>query len=241
MSHTHFSPSSLRRDMPRPEAEQRMLIVTAVDAERDAVLRGLAISESVGIDVIAAGVGPASAAAGTAIALAAAKSTYSLVISAGIGGGFTARVDVGGLVLADSIVSADLGAESQDNFISLDALGFGSASAIVSKEWNELLLRSLRKDGLMAVTGPIITVSTATGSAKTAELRERIVPGAAAEGMEGYGVAIAANRLGVPVTELRAISNAVGPRDRAAWRIGDALQALEAASRAISGAIHRRL
>ncbi|MNC74854.1 Futalosine hydrolase [compost metagenome] len=29
--------------------------------------------------------------------------------------------------------------------------------------------------------------------------------------------------------EVRGISNAVGPRDRAAWRIGEALQALEEA------------
>ncbi|NEC74872.1 futalosine hydrolase, partial [Streptomyces rochei] len=31
---------------------------------------------------------------------------------------------------------------------------------------------------------------------------------------------------GVPVLELRAVSNPVGPRDRAAWRVGDALAAL---------------
>ncbi|AXI87702.1 futalosine hydrolase, partial [Streptomyces sp. ETH9427] len=31
---------------------------------------------------------------------------------------------------------------------------------------------------------------------------------------------------GVPVLEVRAVSNPVGPRDRAAWRIGDALNAL---------------
>ncbi|CAO0837172.1 Futalosine hydrolase [Streptomyces microflavus] len=30
----------------------------------------------------------------------------------------------------------------------------------------------------------------------------------------------------MPVLELRAVSNTVGPRDRAAWRIGDALAAL---------------
>ncbi|WP_442950188.1 phosphorylase family protein, partial [Paenibacillus sp. 1-18] len=50
-----------------------------------------------------------------------------------------------------------------------------------------------------------------------------------AEAMEGYGVAVAANKLGLPVMEIRTISNAVGPRDRAAWRIKEALQALEAA------------
>ncbi|MYS28400.1 futalosine hydrolase, partial [Streptomyces sp. SID7804] len=44
--------------------------------------------------------------------------------------------------------------------------------------------------------------------------------------MEGFGVAEAAAAHGVPVLEVRAVSNPVGPRDRAAWRIGDALDAL---------------
>ncbi|MEC0122600.1 futalosine hydrolase, partial [Paenibacillus apiarius] len=56
------------------------------------------------------------------------------------------------------------------------------------------------------------------------------VPGAAAEAMEGYGVAVAAQACGVPVLELRSVSNAVGPRNRDAWRIPEALKALEAAS-----------
>ncbi|MFC4812241.1 hypothetical protein ACFPB1_23485, partial [Paenibacillus sp. GCM10023250] len=47
----------------------RVLIVTAVDAEREAVLRGLGSDRR--FDVVAAGVGPAAAAAGTAFALAA--------------------------------------------------------------------------------------------------------------------------------------------------------------------------
>ncbi|NEE34633.1 futalosine hydrolase, partial [Streptomyces sp. SID7982] len=51
-------------------------------------------------------------------------------------------------------------------------------------------------------------------------------PGALAEAMEGFGVAEAAARAEVPVLEVRAVSNAVGPRDRDAWRIGDALAAL---------------
>lgn len=56
------------------------------------------------------------------------------------------------------------------------------------------------------------------------------MPGATAEGMEGFGVAAAALDSGVPILEIRAISNAVGPRDRTAWRIQEALDALEAAS-----------
>ncbi|MFD0590434.1 futalosine hydrolase [Paenibacillus sp. GCM10027627] len=218
------------------DENKRILIVTAVEAERDAVRRGLeqAGAANKGIDAIAVGVGPAAAAAGTAAALALASIPYAAVISAGIGGGFAERVQVGGLVLATSIVAADLGAESPDGFISLDELGFGTAAAPVSDVWNVQIGRALTASGISAVHAPIITVTTATGTAHTAALREKVVPGAAAEGMEGHGVAAAAARMGVPATELRAISNPVGPRDRAAWRIGDALKALEAASRALA-------
>jgi futalosine hydrolase len=52
--------------------------------------------------------------------------------------------------------------------------------------------------------------------------------------MEGFGVATAAALAGVPFAELRAISNTVGPRDRAAWRIPQALAALTSATAAIA-------
>ncbi len=47
--------------------------------------------------------------------------------------------------------------------------------------------------------------------------------------MEGFGVAEAAAAHGTPVLEIRTVSNAVGPRDRSAWRIGEALTALQEA------------
>lgn len=79
-----------------------------------------------------------------------------------------------------------------------------------------------------ARAGAVLTVSTVTGTAaRAAALRTRH-PTALAEAMEGFGVAEAAGAHGVPVLEIRAVSNPVGPRDRAAWRIGDALAALTA-------------
>jgi hypothetical protein len=39
-------------------------------------------------------------------------------------------------------------------------------------------------------------------------------------------VSASATRAGLPVLEVRTVSNAVGPRDRAAWRIPEALRAL---------------
>jgi futalosine hydrolase len=83
-----------------------------------------------------------------------------------------------------------------------------------------------------AVVGDVLTVSTVTGTApRTTDLLARH-PDAVAEAMEGFGVATAAALAGVPYAELRTISNPVGPRDRDAWRIREALDALgEAAAR----------
>ncbi|MDF2835768.1 MAG: futalosine nucleosidase, partial [Paenibacillus sp.] len=217
------------------ERSLAVLVVTAVDAERDAVLRGIAdaaIASCVRFDVIAAGVGPAYAAASTAAALA--RGEYDLVVSAGIGGGFPGVAEIGSLVVADEIVAADLGAETADGQLTLDELGFGTSRAPVDAEWSARFYAALASAGLDTSCGPILTVSLATGRAETMELRRSLVPGAAAEGMEGYGVAVAAAGFGIACAELRAISNAVGPRDRSTWRIGDALRALENAFRAIA-------
>lgn len=210
---------------------KHVLIITAVDAERDAVLRGL--EGLTNVEVIAAGVGSAAAAARTAAAIAAAPVAFDLVISAGIGGGFARRADIGSLVIADLIVAADLGAETQDGFLSVDELGFGSARIAVSSEWSARLHDAIHSAGLSVCSAPIVTVTTATGTAETTAALALRISGAAAEAMEGHGVATAASIFDIPVAEIRAISNAVGPRDRSAWRIGEALASLEAASKAI--------
>ncbi|MFI6848727.1 futalosine hydrolase [Kitasatospora sp. NBC_00085] len=221
----------------------RLLVVVAVAAEAEAVLRGLggaarslplpggelhrAVHPSgVTVDVLAGGVGPAAAAAAASAALAAHR--YDAAVSAGIGGGFAPQAPVGATVLADAIVAADLGAETQDGFTDVTELGFGTvrhtpAPAAVA----------LAAEALGAVTGTVLTVSTVTGSAGRAAALTARHPGAVAEAMEGFGVAEAAARHGVPAFELRTVSNPVGPRDRAAWRIGEALAALERAFAAL--------
>jgi futalosine hydrolase len=198
-------------------ASFRILVATAVPAERDAVAR--AFTHDSRVDVIAAGVGPAAAAAATATALAGAS--YGLVVSAGIAGGFQPEAPVGSLVIADEITVADLGAETPDGFVPVTELGFG---AVTHRPPNALVRDLAAATG--ARTGAVLTVSTVTGTAARAtELRARH-PRALAEAMEGFGVAEAAAAHGIPVLELRAVSNPVGPRDRTAWRIGDALAAL---------------
>ncbi|MEU8606211.1 futalosine hydrolase [Streptomyces parvulus] len=216
----------------------RVLVATAVPAERDAVARAfpapaaetalpgaalLRVPDG-GPDLLAAGVGPALAAASTAAALTAAALAgvpYGLVVSAGIGGGFPPHAPVGSLVVADAITAADLGAETADGFLPVTDLGFGTVTHCPPPA---LVRAAATATG--ARPGTVLTGSTVTGTAERAALLRARHPDALAEAMEGFGVAEAAAAQGVPVLELRAVSNPVGPRDRAAWRIGEALAAL---------------
>ncbi|MFD3790652.1 futalosine hydrolase [Streptomyces cyaneofuscatus] len=212
----------------------RVLVVTAVPVERDAVTRafggtpevltvpGAELHRSGAFDVLAGGAGPAAAAAAAAFALASsAPHPYGLVVSAGIGGGFAPAAPLGSLVVASDIVAADLGAETPDGFLPVTVLGFGRDRFVPPPA----LVREVAA-ATGAAPGPVLTVSTVTGTAARTAALLAAHPGALAEAMEGFGVAEAAERAGVPVLELRAVSNTVGPRDRAAWRIGDALAAL---------------
>lgn len=206
--------------------EKKVLIMTSVSAERDAVLRGLGSSDR--FDVVLAGVGPAAAAASTATVLA--RGNYDVVVNMGIGGGFVGQAEVGSLVVASEIIAADLGAQTPDGFCSMDELGFGTTRFSVDADLSSQVADALQRAGLPVKRGPILTVSTVTGTEATATELSKRVPGASIEAMEGYGVATAADYHRVPVLEIRSVSNPVGPRDRAAWRIQDALQRLEEAS-----------
>jgi futalosine hydrolase len=214
----------------------RLLIVTAVEAEAEAVRAGVLASgfDPGSVVVVPVGVGPAAAAAGTARLLAlaeAARVPYRAVVSAGIAGGFPGRAAVGATVLGARTIAADLGAESPDGFLPVDQLGFGRSLL----DADPALLKHLVTALPAAVVGDILTLATVTGSARTAAALQTRHPQAVAEAMEGYGVACAAQTAGVPFAELRTVSNPIGPRDRAAWRLREAFSALTEAATAACG------
>lgn len=215
----------------------RILVIAAVEAEREAIVRGLGGDSRFDVRTSGAGVGMAAATAGAALA----SGGYTLAVSAGIGGGFPGQAPVGSVVIADAIIAADLGAETPEGFRTAQELGFGGNRLSAHTELAAKLQAVLaeRFPGRCVRTGQVLTVSTATGSAATTAAWESRHPGAAAEAMEGYGVACAASLFALPCMEVRAISNAVGPRDRAAWRIGEALQALEEAFKAFRELLDR--
>lgn len=220
-----------------------LLAVTAVDAELAAVVRdlgpagpcrvgpydGVALRTAAGeLVVVAGGVGMAAAAAAAATGLALLPGCAA-VLCLGIAGGFDGRAAPGDVVVATEMVGADLGAwspaspESPGGFLTLAELALGETVLPAGPGAAALAARA------GGVAGPILTVAAVTGSDERAgELARRW--GACAEAMEGFGVAVAARPYGRPVYEVRAISNACGRRDRAAWDVPGALDALSRAS-----------
>ncbi|WP_275411743.1 futalosine hydrolase [Winogradskya humida] len=127
--------------------------------------------------------------------------------------------------------STEPSAASGRGFIPIEELGFGSS--VVAAD--AALLKMLSSALPYAVVGDVLTLATVTGTAATAAALQARFPDAVAEAMEGYGVAIAAQAAGLPFVELRTISNPIGPRDRAAWRVREAFSALTEAARKACG------
>jgi futalosine hydrolase len=235
-----------------------VLVVTAVEAERDAAVAKLARSEPIelggyhgislptaagALHAFHAGVGPVAAAATTTMLLALGPE-YELVVSAGIAGGFVGRAEVGDVVWADQVIAADQGVVTDDGFLSLRELGLpGNGGYAIG----DLGYRARLSAGSFRLRGgDVLTLSSMTGTAeRAAELAVRY-PRAVAEAMEGYGVVEATRRdyqrseRDVPFAEVRAISNIIGRRDRSTWNIPRAFDALaEAMSLLLSAPLTR--
>jgi len=220
----------------------RALVIVAVNEELDAVLgsrerasidgpaQGCCTTTPAGeLVVVVGGVGMAAAAAVTAVLLA--RSSYDVVISAGIAGGFDAA-PIGSAVVAHTAIAADFGLQTEDAFVSIAALGYGVDRYDVEPRWADAIAARVLSAGLPLVRGDVATVATITGTAAGATRIGR--DGAVAEAMEGFAVATAAAMFSVPFAEVRTVSNAVGARDVSAWRIDDALAALASAFDAIA-------
>lgn len=239
---------------PSPSADPRpgrVLVITATAAERDAVLADLggarlypvgpyeALRALTGVGevlVLAGGAGPAAAATATTSGLLVLGG-IDLVVSMGVAGGFAAAdVAVGDALVATRVVAADLGAADGADFLPLEQVVVGTPSVLdLPPEHTSLLSDRLTAAGLPTTAGTVLTVSTVTGSADRArQLWAAHTP--VGEAMEGYGVALAASTHGIPVLEVRTVSNLVGPRDRGSWDLPAALWALTATAAALAAA-----
>jgi futalosine hydrolase len=188
-------------------------------------------------EVLAAlcGFGPAAAGALGALALAAARPGRCVL--AGIAGTLEpAELPVGAVIAAAEVRTADVGRGGPDGVVGPGRLGFPQApgGAGLPTVVDRLTLDPPALPGVRH--GLLLTVACAAGTPEAAAARRAAHPGALAEDMEGFPVALAASRLGIPAVVLRAVSNVAGEADRDAWEIPRALTALRGALGALVAA-----
>jgi futalosine hydrolase len=159
------------------------------------------------LTLLETGVGPVNAA--FALTRLLAGGLPRAVIVCGVGGAYPgSSLEPGDVACATTETYGDLGAESPEGFLDMTALGFP--------------IGPLTLDLFPCQTRvAFVTCATCTGTdARAAELVRRT--GGAVESMEGAAIVHVARKMGVPVGEIRGISNIAGRRDRASWRLDEA-------------------
>ena len=197
-----------------------LLICVATDFEA-AILRGR-IGGLPQVRLIVTGVGPVNAAHAATVAII--EKTPDAIVVCGVGGSYpSSGLQVGEVASAAIEVYGDLGAQSPTGFLDMKALGFpvvGGSTPV----FNELPMQ------VFPTTRRVnfVTVSTCTGTDSAAREIELRTNGAV-ENMEGAAVAHVARLHGVPVGEVRGISNLVTNRDSKSWRLKEASAAAQTA------------
>ena len=178
------------------------------------------------VDVLFTGVGMVAASAWCSRVLG--EQRYDLAFNVGVCGSFDPALAPGAVVHVVRDRLAELGAEDGEEFLSLAELGLQDQD-----EWlfarEELVnpapprLAALEK--LAAVSA--ITVNTVHGNERSIELAlQRFKP--QVETMEGGAFMYACMIHGVTFAQIRAVSNVVERRNRAAWRMPEAIANLGA-------------
>ena len=145
-----------------------------------------------------------------------ATEQYDIVINLGIAGSFDRSIALGEVVEITEDTLSELGAEDDQGFLTIDAMGFGESRFYPTYTLPDTF--NLRK-------ASAITVNTVHGNNDSIKkLTGRIQP--QIESMEGAAFFYACKQAGVPCMQIRAVSNYVEKRNRDNWQIGLAIKNL---------------
>lgn len=200
----------------------RLLVVAATPGECASVA-GLS-RPGHHLEVLVTGVGMVATAARVSRALA--QSPCDLALNIGVCGAFDRTLPLASVVHITCDRLAELGVEDGPTFIPADVLGLVPANEppfIDGQLGNTTPPASSVLEALPRVSG--ITVNTVHGDhASIGTVVERYQP--QVESMEGAAFMYACLIAGVPFAQVRAVSNYVERRNRDAWQMPDAIEAL---------------
>lgn len=190
----------------------RILVVAATALEIPQLQSGRRGAHEV--QVLVTGVGMVATSAQTARALALTR--FDLALNFGVCGSFDRTLPPGAVVHVVEDRIAELGVEDGPRFVPMEDLGLTVTAHIANTSPPHIA-------ALEALPGvKAITVNTVHGDERSiAAVVSRCAP--QVESMEGAAFAYACAVADVPYAQVRAVSNWVERRNRAAWRLDDAI------------------
>jgi futalosine hydrolase len=173
-------------------------------------------------DVLIAGIGSMSTAYWLTKTIG--KKRPGLMIQAGIGGSFSPSYPPGSLVLVNEEVTGDVGVEENNEFKDVFDMGLPQ----ITDPYTGKNLVNTHTDLLQRQQLPLVksvTISEITTRAERInQLQQKYQP--VVESMEGAAFHYVALIEKIPYIQLRAVSNMVGERDKAKWKMKEAIQLL---------------
>ena len=154
----------------------------------------------------------------------AAEGPFTHVVLAGICGAYPGRgLNVGDVVRVESERVGDLGVVERDgSFTPWNSVVGASVQVYESSPLRGGVPASLER--LKAVSGLTVNCCTGTSAMATERVQNFDVD---VESMEGAACFSVCRAFGMPCLEIRAVSNFASDRDKASWRISEALAALQ--------------
>lgn len=212
MAPSHETPSSTRRDpIPPPEALERgqWLLLTPTEPEAKRLAQAGLVARRTGF-------GPVAAAVRSAALLAQTRPQRVLLL--GCAGSYdAARLAPGQAAVFGRFSLGGIGVGQGPDHRSINELGWEAWTATEEHaSWPATLVSASEGAHLVSVCA----ASAHPGEAAAVRTR---YPDALAEDMEAYAVAAACREAGVPFHCMRGISNVVGERDRAHWKLAASL------------------
>jgi len=200
-----------------------ILIVSATDAEIAPLtehFKTAQLPSNISGGIVVTGVGMLNTAYELTKHLQTSK--YDLVLQVGVAGSYVTNIGLGDLVFVTSDQYGDLGAEDHDDYLDIFEMGLINPNVppyIVGKMLTPLLPVH-NKIRMPQVSG--LTVNTVSGSERTIKRRNEKYH-CDIESMEGAAFHYVCLKEKVCFAQVRAISNYVTPRDKAAWNMKAAI------------------
>ena len=177
---------------------------------------------------ITSGIGKTNASRGTTFLIE--RFSPSIIVNFGVGGAYpSSGLKIGDIAIAEKEIYGDEGVLLKDGFHTAEVIGVPFLVKDRRKYFNEfplakkLLKRAIRisrithhASHITIKSGSFLTLSTCTGTLKRAKELERTFH-AICENMEGAAVVHVCTSYGIPMVEVRGISNIVEDRDIKKW------------------------